>query len=286
MESQIDIISMVVDYIESNLNSKLDLDLVAAAVHYSKFHLHRMFTETVGLTIHEYAQRRQLTEAAKLLVFSQKPILEIAILAGYKSQQAFTGIFKAMYKTTPGCYRQREEFYPLQLRFTLCKSKLETGLKKSDIVFAMAEDISDWLELARLTIDGYPCLVEDEFLANLRRGIKERRALIMRNRNILVGAAAFSYEAGEIEFLAVHPQYRNRGVIKLFLDALMDNLLSGRIISITTYREGDNADTGYREELKRLGFAERELLIEFGYPTQRFELSPKLEQSQQPQQQK
>ena len=29
-------------------------------------------------------------------------------------------------------------------------------------------------------------------------------------------------------------------------------------------------DTGYREELRQLGFAERELLIEFGYPTQRF----------------
>ncbi|MEA4932427.1 MAG: AraC family transcriptional regulator [Lawsonibacter sp.] len=286
MASQIDIISMAVDYIESNLNSKLNLDLVAEAVHYSKFYLHRMFTEAVGLTIHEYAQRRQLTEAAKLLVFSQKPILEIAILAGYESQQAFTGIFKAMYKTTPGCYRQREEFYPLQLRFTLRENKPETVLKKSDIVFAAAEDIPDWLELERLAIDGYPCLVEHEFLANLRRSINERRALILRNRNILIGAAAFSYEAGEIEFLAVHPQYRNRDVIKLFLDALLNNLLRGRIISITTYREGDNADTGYREELKRLGFAERELLIEFGYPTQRFELSPKLEQSQQPQQQK
>ena len=39
---------------------------------------------------------------------------------------------------------------------------------------------------------------------------------------------------------------------------------------ITTYRKGDRADTGYREELRQLGFAERELLIEFGYPTQRF----------------
>lgn len=28
------------------------------------YHLHRMFTDTVGLTIHDYIQRRQLTEAA------------------------------------------------------------------------------------------------------------------------------------------------------------------------------------------------------------------------------
>ena len=44
--------------------------------------------------------------------------------------------------------------------------------------------------------------------------------------------------------------------------------------ALTTYREGDKADTGHREILKQLGFAERELLIEFGYPTQRFVLPP------------
>ena len=44
---------------------------------------------------------------------------------------------------------------------------------------------------------------------------------------------------------------------------------------MTTYREGDRADTGYRELLKNLGFAERELMIEYGYPTQRFTISPK-----------
>ena len=63
-------IEAVIDYIESHLDGKLELETVAEAVHYSKYHLHRLFTETVGMTIHDYVQRRQLTEAAKLLVFS------------------------------------------------------------------------------------------------------------------------------------------------------------------------------------------------------------------------
>ncbi len=50
----------------------------------------------------------------------------------------------------------------------------------------------------------------------------------------------------------------------------MGELLKGQEISITTYREGDKADTGYRDEIKGLGFAEAELLVEYGYPTQRF----------------
>lgn len=57
-----------------------------------------------------------------------------------------------------------------------------------------------------------------------------------------------------------------------FLDKLMNEYLPQQEISTTTYRENDKADTGYRNELKQLGFAERELLIEFGYPTQRFVL--------------
>ena len=90
-------IEAVIDYIESHLDGKLELETVAEAVHYSKYHLHRLFTDTVGMTIHDYVQRRQLTEAAKLLAFSDKPIIEIAFICGYESQQSFSLAFKAMY---------------------------------------------------------------------------------------------------------------------------------------------------------------------------------------------
>ena len=106
-------------------------------------------------------------------------------------------------------------------------------------------------------------------------GIDEKRALVLKDGNILVGAMAFSDYSGCIDFLGINPQYRKQGIQKLFLDALMEIYLPGQEISMTTYREGDKADTGHRDVLKQLGFAERELLIEFGYPTQRFVLPPK-----------
>lgn len=270
------IISQAIRFIEDNLSDKIELDMVANALHYSKFHLHRLFTKTVGLTVHEYAKRRQLTEAAKLLVFSKKPIIEIALISGYESQQAFTGIFKAMYKTTPAGFREAESFYPLQLEIHLKEELIKMELTKSDIKFATPSDISDWMELVSLTVDGYPCLNEEEYLENLHQYIADDRALILRDDDMAIGVMAFSAETGSIDFLAVHPQYRNLGITKLFLDKLAEELLRGREISITTYRAGDRADTGYREELRRLGFAERELLVEYGYPTQRFVLPPKL----------
>ena len=94
MENCIMNIETVIDYIESHLDEKLDLERVSEAVHYSKYHLHRMFTNMVGMTIHDYVQRRQLTEAAKLLIFSEKPIIEVAFLCGFESQQACRTIFK------------------------------------------------------------------------------------------------------------------------------------------------------------------------------------------------
>lgn len=270
-------ISAVIAYIENNLDQRLDLDTVAAAVGYSKYHLHRMFADTVGMTLHDYIQRRQLTEAAKLLVFSKKPIVEIALTAGYESQPAFAAIFKAMYKRTPREYRQNGVFYPLQLAFTLKETPSSPDAATPEIAYATRDDIPDWMDFVALVIDGFPCLDEKAHLEQVKRYIASRQALIMRDGDTIIGAAAFSHQTGSIDFLAVHPQYRRREIAKVFLDFIMVHLLPEREISITTFREGDKADPGQREDYKRLGFAEAELLVEFGYPTQRLTLRPRQE---------
>lgn len=265
----------VIAYIEAHLTERLDLECVAGAVHYSKYHLHRMFTGTVGLTLHDYQRRRQLTEAAKLLVFSNKSILDIAILAGYESQQAFTNVFTAMYKMPPSKYRENEKFYPLQLRFHLEGSFYMLKTKNEiqwEIEFATEDDIPRWMDLVRLVIDGFPYLSEDEYIPVLKEKIRTRQALILKDREIAIGIMLFSYDTGSIDFMGSHPLYRKKGIPKAFLDKVMSELLKGKEISITTYREGDRADTGQRREIKGLGFAEAELLTEYGYPTQRFVL--------------
>ncbi|HIU76985.1 MAG TPA: helix-turn-helix transcriptional regulator [Candidatus Pelethocola excrementipullorum] len=274
---QINIINVTaaIDYIENNLADKLDLEIVAQAVHYSKYHLHHIFTETVGLTIHDYVQRRKLTEAAKLLVFSDKPIIEIALIAGYESQQAFTTTFKLMYKKSPNQYREAEEFYPLQLRYVLnhqpTKISSEIDWQK-DITFAVENDISPWMDLVRLVVDGFPYLNENEYLEQLKLFIQKKQALIMKDGSIIIGAMVFNSETGSIDFLGIHPQYRKKDIAKAFLQKVWDVLLKDIPISITTFREGDKADPGYREIFKKLGFSEAELLIEFGYPTQKLTL--------------
>lgn len=141
-----------------------------------------------------------------------------------------------------------------------------------DIKLANTSDIPAWMELVKMVVAGYPYLDEADYLKKLQNGILKQQALILKSGTLAVGIMAFSYETGSIEFMGVHPQYRTCGIPKMFLDKLMNEYLPNREISTTTFRENDKADTGYRNELKRLGFAERELLMEFGYPTQRFVL--------------
>lgn len=273
MSGNIKNVIAVIDYIESRLHEKPDLDMIAEAMHYSKYHLHRMFTDTVGLTIQTYAQRRRLTEAAKLLVFSHKPILEIALIAGYESQQSFTDSFKAMYKKAPGRYREEEEFYPLQLRYVLNEKAADSEGEKGwhqKIACATDADIPAWMELVRLVIDGFPHLDEEQYLEQLKEYIRNGQALILKDDNIAAGIMAFHEVTGSIDFLGVHPQYRKKGIAKAFCEKALHELVCSGAITITTFREGDKADTGHRKTIKGLGFAEAELLVEFGYPTQRF----------------
>lgn len=275
MKNNIEKVIAAIDYIENHLSDKVDLELVAEAVHYSKYYLHRIFTKTVGLTVHVYVKRRQLTEAAKLLVFSDKPIIEIAFIAGYESQQAFSDIFKLMYKKSPGQYRNDEEFYPLQLRYILNKNPMVLDEKidlEKEIQFASMEDIPKWIELVRLVVDGFPCLDEKQYVEQLKDCIQKKQALILKDKDIAIGIMGITIATGSIDFLGIHPQYRKQGITQAFLKKAISLLITSDEISVTTFREGDKADTGYRNIFKNLGFAEAELLVEFGYPTQRFVL--------------
>lgn len=274
MNNQIESICKTVNYIENNLNKKLNLEKIAHNLNYSKYHLHRLFKQAVGITIHDYVQRRQLSEAAKLLVFSHHSILDIALLSGYESQQAFSTIFKQFYKKTPLQYRENKEFYPLQLKYTLHPRNTQTNVNWEDqIRLANLYDIDAWMNLVDLVIDGFPNLQYDKYLKNLNHAIINNQALILIEKDIAIGAMIFNYEHNNIDFFGVHPQYRHQNTEQAFLNVIIQHIAND--ITITTFRKNDKADLGQRQTLKQLGFVEAELLYEFGYPTQRFILSKK-----------
>lgn len=210
----------VIDFVDENLCEKIDLTVVTDAVRYSKHHLHRMFTETVGITVHDYVRHRQLTEAAKFLCFSVKSIMEIALLAGFESQQSFVAAFTTIYKQSQGRFQKHKEFYPLQLSFALEQDTLPFKENANKIGFVEKSYIPVWMKLVRQANDDFPCLAESQYIKQLALAIEQRRALIMKNGKVLAAVFIFSYDNGSIGFLAARPSCRHQGVAGLFLEEL------------------------------------------------------------------
>ena len=101
-------------YIEAHLHEKLTLDSLAERHHYSKFYLNRVFQRTTGVTIGAYTRARRLEEAARELAETEKPIVSIAMDAGYQSQQAFTMAFREVFQLSPRAYRTRNRTLTLR----------------------------------------------------------------------------------------------------------------------------------------------------------------------------
>lgn len=68
---------------------------------------------------------RRLTVAAEKLVYTKKPIIEIAYEANYSSQQSFAFAFRRLYGHPPQGYRALKIYVPRLSAFKL-KSNLVT----------------------------------------------------------------------------------------------------------------------------------------------------------------
>jgi len=99
-------IQKTISYIETNLSNKLSLDELADIAGFSKYHFLRIFKHETGSRLFEHIQNRRMARAAKLLLFTQQNILDIALMYRFDSQEAFTRAFKKEYNLSPGRYRK------------------------------------------------------------------------------------------------------------------------------------------------------------------------------------
>ncbi len=129
MKNHENIVAQVLNFIENNLEKDIDLESISRHAGYSKFYLNRIFSESTGLTIHKYLQRRRLTLAAEKLANTDRPILQIAYEAGYDSQQSFSLAFKRTYLFSPGEYRRMGNYAPEQKRISMRLSLFDRGIR-------------------------------------------------------------------------------------------------------------------------------------------------------------
>ena len=100
-------VQKALDYIEKNLNSKIDTKELAQIVGMSVYHFHRVFKKEIKVGIYKYIQKRRMSQAALLLLNSDLSILTISLISGFSSQEAFTRVFKRYYKMPPHQYKMQ-----------------------------------------------------------------------------------------------------------------------------------------------------------------------------------
>ena len=69
--------------------------------------------------------------------------------------------------------------------------------------------------------------------------------------------------------MAVHPDFRGKGIGTSLISRMFELLPSDRDISVTTYRKNDSNGAAARALYKKCGFIEDEEFFEFDYPVQK-----------------
>ena len=95
-----------VDYIEKHLDQKIELRAVSKAAGMSHAHFQRTFRALTGDTLSTYVRMRRMAKALDLLLSTDRRVLDIAVGAGFESQEAFARAFKRTFGITPTAYRQ------------------------------------------------------------------------------------------------------------------------------------------------------------------------------------
>lgn len=95
-----------IEYIENNLQERMDYEKVAQAAYCSVYHFQRMFTFITNIPLSEYVRRRKMTLAAFELQNSNIKVIDLALKYGYDSPESFTRAFQLLHGITPTSARR------------------------------------------------------------------------------------------------------------------------------------------------------------------------------------
>ncbi len=87
-------VARCVAYVCDHYTHNPSLGHLAEVADLSAFHIHRLFTQTLGISPKQYALRLQIQHAKHLLIHTKDPIADIAQHAGFASHGHFTATFR------------------------------------------------------------------------------------------------------------------------------------------------------------------------------------------------
>ncbi|MEO0895355.1 MAG: AraC family transcriptional regulator [Bacteroidota bacterium] len=92
-------------YIDQHFDSLINLDVLAASSHTSKYHLIRVFKKYYGTTPRQYLINKRLSKAKEYLR-EGRSVSDTCFSIGFESINSFSNLFKAKNGMSPSRYRR------------------------------------------------------------------------------------------------------------------------------------------------------------------------------------
>lgn len=147
------------------------------------------------------------------------------------------------------------------------------------IDYARPGNIKSWMSLTEIVKEYFPGLEKEgalkEYENNVLKNIENKRAVCALDGNVVVGILLFSLEYGRIFCLAVHPEYRRRGIARRMIELMLEKMSGDRTVTAEAFCEEDEKGISSRAFYQSLGFLPGELTVSSGYPMQIFLLDLK-----------
>ncbi|MGE5390219.1 MAG: AraC family transcriptional regulator [Deltaproteobacteria bacterium] len=172
-------IQKAIEYIDDQQADELDLQTIAGVAGFSLSHFYKIFLAATGFTLKEYIRSKRLTQAARELISTRRRIIDIALEAGFESQEAFTRAFSRLYGAAPSLYRKdRRELVEfekharfgreLELRYPLDEAgiHIEGKLIRCDEIYLVGKELYTSV-LGTIEEDIIPRFWREEFIPQI-----------------------------------------------------------------------------------------------------------------------
>jgi AraC-like DNA-binding protein len=101
-------LKQVLEYIEQHFHERLTIKELGAIIQMSEGHFSRFFKSLVKMTPIDYINHLRINKAAKLLIETERSILDISLEVGFDNMSYFIRVFKNQKKCTPSEFRKQE----------------------------------------------------------------------------------------------------------------------------------------------------------------------------------
>jgi AraC family transcriptional regulator len=96
----------VTSFVHEYLHEDVSLMQMAGEAMLSPAYFSQMFRQSTGVAPHQFVLRARVERARELLVKEDARVLDVAIACGFRTQQHFARVFRALCKMSPTQFRQ------------------------------------------------------------------------------------------------------------------------------------------------------------------------------------